>query len=342
MLELSSPQIAAKDAELWKSFIVRDIPGWRSKNIQSLGYDNWCYELYCKLKDDDRNEREQQEEQLRRALKQIDKKREASKPQILNKVVQEDVHRLPLFADGVLNPYANCSNTSIAGKQAAVSLRTAKGGTQIIRALRQQSRQAIQTKSLSTPFGATPSRFMPTKVINPSHTTTKGAPTIKMRMTQFENRESRGEKSLRLAIEAEQKEKEALERHKRVEMKKKRREQSVHNAFNRAAKPESRSLSPPESTPRRPKGPIIRPASRSPSRPPPGRAGSPPPQRTPSPFEMPDTIVATNGDGKAKSPTPTITLNDQQEKPSIPAYVLSASSRRPVSIFAPKPKRRVQ
>jgi hypothetical protein len=42
-----------------------------------------------------------------------------------------------------------------------------------------------------------------------------------------------------------------------------------------------------------------------------------------------------------KSPTPTITLNDDQEKPSIPVYVLPAARRRPVSIFAPKPKRRV-
>jgi hypothetical protein len=161
-----------------------------------------------------------------------------------------------------------------------------------------------------------------------------------MRMSQFENRESRGERSLRLAIEADQKQKEELERQKRVEMKKKRREQSVHNAFNRAAKPESRSLSPPEST-RRPKGLMIRPASRSPVRAPPARPGSPPPQRTPSPFETPDTTVATNEDGKAKSPTPTISLNDEQGKPSIPKYVLPAAHRRPVSIFAPKPKRRV-
>lgn len=332
-LELSSPQIAANDAELWKGFIVRDIPDWRSKNIQSLGFNNWCYELYCKLKEDEENEREQQEEQLRRAMKQIDKKREVNQSQILHRVVQEDVHRLPLFADGVRNPYANCSNTR---KQAPASLRTAKGGAQIIRALRQQSKQAVQAKTLVTPFGATPSRFMPTKAINEPYRNLT-SPTVKMRMSQFEDRESRGERSLRLAIEAEQKQKEESERQKRVEMKKKRREQSVHNAFNRAAKPESRSLSPPSGV-RRPK---IRPASRSPVRPPPARAGSPPPQRTPSPFETPDTTAVTNQDGKVKSPTPTITLNDDQEKPSIPVYVLPAARRRPVSIFAPKPKRRV-
>ena len=332
-LELSSPPIAANDAELWKGFVVRDIPDWKSKNVQSLGFNNWCYELYCKLKEDEENEREQQEEQLRRAMKQMDKKKEGNQSQILHRVVQEDVHRLPEYVDGLKNPLANRSNLRI---PTTASPRPAKGGGQIIRALRQQSRQAVQAKSLSTPFGATTSRFMPTKTTKePDRNPT--LPTVKMRMSHYENGESRGEKSLRLAIEAEKKEKEESERQKRVEMKKKRREQSVHNAFNRAAKPESRSLSPP-SVVRRPR---IRPASRSPVRPPPARAASPPPQRTSSPFEMPDAMAIDNQDGKAKSPTPTITLNDEQEKPAIPVFVLPAARRRPVSIFAPKPRRRV-
>lgn len=334
-LELTSPHIGANDAELWKSFIVRDIPDWKSKNIPSLGYDDWCYELYCKLKEDEENERQQQEDQLRRAMKQIDKKREANKSQILHKVVQQDVHRLPMFADGVRNPHAHSTNNR---KPASTSLRSAKGGAQIIRALRQQSKQAVQAKSLATPFGATPSRFTTTKTINQPQTKLT-SPTTKMRMSKFEDRESVGEKSLRLAIEAEQTAKEEKERQRRVELKKQRREQSVHNAFNRATNAESRSLSPPRLT-QQPRGSTIRPASRSPVRRPVAGAGQPPIQRNPSPLKSSD-LAVTEQPGKAEDPDPTIARKDQQEPASAPVHALPTPRRRPpVSIFAPKPKRR--
>jgi elongin-A len=368
-LELASPQIAANDAEIWRTFIRRDIPNWRSKIPDPNNISIFCYDVYCKLKDKEQREIEAQENQLRQALTQLDKKKEANKSHLLQKVVQLD--GLPDHNPNQPNLFA--SNRRHAAP--APSLRNAKDGTQIIRALRQQSRQAGQPKKFNKPFGATPIALPSTKSTG-----------VTITMTKYKGGESKGERSLRLALEAEQREK-AMARGSRREVKKIVRKERAQEASDQAKTapaqpsvpaptqahtsppaPTQAHTSPPSApqahTPRRPSIHSTPPRTTPPqsaylSPPPnphlprPREMKHTPPRRTPSPFKksaMPNSTPPQDTSPaelsrtlKSESPVPAITLNDEG-KPKIPVYVLPAAQRRgPVSIFAPKakPRRRV-
>ncbi|TVY13738.1 hypothetical protein LARI1_G008805 [Lachnellula arida] len=76
-IELRSPQIMGEDADLWRTFIARDIPNWASKSWEPKGPLEW-YELYCKYKKWQRKQIEKSEEILRNTMMGI-KKEQATK-----------------------------------------------------------------------------------------------------------------------------------------------------------------------------------------------------------------------------------------------------------------------
>jgi len=66
-IEVNSPHIRGEDAELWKAFIARDIPNWRSKNYAPKNPLKW-YEVYCKYKREQTEEIKRDEDILRNTM----------------------------------------------------------------------------------------------------------------------------------------------------------------------------------------------------------------------------------------------------------------------------------
>jgi elongin-A len=73
-IEVNSPQIKGEDAELWHSFIQRDIPNWKTKNYIPKNPTKW-YEVYLKYKKEQRKELERDEAVLRASLAELNKKK---------------------------------------------------------------------------------------------------------------------------------------------------------------------------------------------------------------------------------------------------------------------------
>lgn len=325
-LELVSPQIEANDSEMWIVFIRRDIPTWR-EHIGELKTDRITYDVYCELKKRDEQEREQQEEQLRQAFAKADQKKEANKSIILDKAIRDDENHT-YFVGG---KFRNLSGRTKDYKAAdfAPSLRNAKGG-QIIKALRKQSHQAMQQKKLSQPFGAKP--LAPPPTIH----------------------ETKGQRSLRMAMEVESRKKAEVERRKEVKKIVRKERAKETNTQSAPATPASQPTAHviPNRRPTPPQEAYLSPPP-NPNLPQPGdtpRKPSPPSERsTPSPFRSsvspfkkpttppvgPDPAAL---ERKSGSPIPQLALNEA-EKPKVPVYFVPAAARRPVSIFAPKPKR---
>lgn len=66
-IEVNSPHIRGEDAELWKAFIARDIPNWRTKNYAPKNPLKW-YEVYCKYKKEQTEEIKRDEDILRNTM----------------------------------------------------------------------------------------------------------------------------------------------------------------------------------------------------------------------------------------------------------------------------------
>jgi elongin-A len=83
VIETSSPQIRGEDAELWKAFIARDIPNWKSKNYVPKNPQNW-YKIYLKYKREKEEELARDQEQLRIAMSGLQKKKETNVSRIVD------------------------------------------------------------------------------------------------------------------------------------------------------------------------------------------------------------------------------------------------------------------
>ena len=73
-IETSSPQIKGEDAELWMTFIRRDIPNWKDKNYAPKNPTKW-YEIYCRYKKELRKELEKDEQELKARMAELNKKK---------------------------------------------------------------------------------------------------------------------------------------------------------------------------------------------------------------------------------------------------------------------------
>ena len=352
-LEFHSPQIADKDAEIWKLFINRDIPNSHDKMAEPKNRASFCYEVYRELKDREEQELKKDQEQLRQAFMQHEMHKEANKSNIIDKVVAPNVRRLPKYADGRPNPLAGKSSTH------APTLRNAKGGQQIIRALRNQTRQAVQQKKHANPraMGRVPESY------------------IKERAEEMKEEKKKAEMERRLASREVRRKvegvagesgngEEMVEGFKKIGVPSNRREvkEVVRRArardTTRQAAATPMAIDPPTSTTPA-SGPITPPARRP--TPPKEAYLSPPsnpilsdrgslritePSRamglhmaTTSPTKTPKGPDPAALERKSGSPIPEVTLNGS-EKPNVPVHFQPASTRRPPpSIFAPKPKK---
>lgn len=138
-IEINSPHIADHDAELWKAFIVRDIPDWENKIMEPKNPRSW-WKVYRKLIKEERRAKEEQEEQLLATLTGIDKKKEANQAQIVQKVIPQQT-RGQAFAYGVRRTDVNSW-----GQQRTPALQNAKKGKDILSAIRKQVSNAQQQK----------------------------------------------------------------------------------------------------------------------------------------------------------------------------------------------------
>jgi len=137
-IEERSPHIADADAELWRAFIARDIPGWETKILTPKNPRSW-WKVYKKLIREEGRAKEEQEEQLRLAMGGLEKKREVNQAKFVGKVIQEPHSRGKAFVDGVPNPKANSW-----GIVREPALRNAKRGRDVLNAIRKQSSNAAR------------------------------------------------------------------------------------------------------------------------------------------------------------------------------------------------------
>jgi hypothetical protein len=343
-LELNSPQIADKDAEIWKHFINRDIPNWHDKLAEPNSRKSFCYEVYRELKDREEQELEQSQLQLFQAFMQCEMTKEANKANIVDKVVAPKVSRLPKYADGRPNPLAGKSSTY------APSLRNAKSGQQIIQSLRNQTRQAVQQKRRADPKGMIMTRVPDSRI-------KAEAQRIK-EQNRHEEIDSRLIGSgIRSRVPGEETSQEILKKRREVKTAV-RRERTKEATTRQVDATTPMDVSPPASTARA--SVHSTPSARRPTLPqeahlsPPSKAiltdressGVTGPGRamgvhmaTYWPGKKPVGPDPAALERKSSSPIPDLTLNDN-EKPNISAYTPTAATRRPPpSIFAPKPKK---
>ena len=138
-LETQSPHIADADAELWRAFIARDIPAWQSKLVEPANPRSW-WKVYKKLMKEEKRATEEVEERLSAAMGGLSKKREENQAKFVGKVIAQPVTRGPCFVDGVPNPRVN--NWGMMKEPS--SLKTAKGGRQVLNAIRRQGSSAAR------------------------------------------------------------------------------------------------------------------------------------------------------------------------------------------------------
>jgi elongin-A len=87
-VEINSPHIRGEDAELWRAFIARDIPNWRTKNYSPKNPLKW-YEVYCRYKKEQREEIKRDEDILRNTMMGLNRDKQTH----VSKVV--DLRSLP-------------------------------------------------------------------------------------------------------------------------------------------------------------------------------------------------------------------------------------------------------
>ncbi|KAK5115520.1 hypothetical protein LTR62_001179 [Meristemomyces frigidus] len=87
-IETKSPQIADADAELWKSFIARDVPNWQSKIFEPANPRSW-HKVYAKLMRAEKRLQERSVKQLEAAMGGITKAKEAKAITFLDTIIQE-------------------------------------------------------------------------------------------------------------------------------------------------------------------------------------------------------------------------------------------------------------
>lgn len=156
-IETNSPQIKGEDAELWRTFIKRDIPNWASKNYAPKNPTKW-YEVYCKYKKEQRKDIERDEEILRNTMLGIKKQKET----MVSKVV--DLRTLPKVPK---DPRMLANNGGVPlGKKAGAarlppnsltwnggSKTKMKDGKGVLNRARREAREISMRSKLVTPTG---------------------------------------------------------------------------------------------------------------------------------------------------------------------------------------------
>lgn len=137
-IEKNSPHIADADAELWRTFIARDIPQWEDKILEPKNPRSW-WKVYRKLIREEEQAKEEQEKILEEAMSGVKKAREEHRTQIVGKVIpqQGGARSRAAFVDGQPNPHAGSGWGGAAARTPA--LQNAKKGKDFIAAMRKQS-----------------------------------------------------------------------------------------------------------------------------------------------------------------------------------------------------------
>ncbi|KAI6811172.1 hypothetical protein KC340_g17499 [Hortaea werneckii] len=142
-IEQNSPHIGDADAELWRSFIARDIPNWQEKIIEPKNPRSW-WKVHRKLVREEERAKEEQEAQLAAAMSGIKQEKDANRAQYVQKVIPQGSSRGKAFIDGQPNPSVSTGWGGIR----VPSLKNAKRGPDALAAIRKQSSQAAKDKGI--------------------------------------------------------------------------------------------------------------------------------------------------------------------------------------------------
>ncbi|KAK5137989.1 hypothetical protein LTR08_005786 [Meristemomyces frigidus] len=142
-LEQASPHIADANAELWRAFIARDIPGWEDKIIEPKNPRSW-WKVYRKLIREEQLAKEEQEKELEAAMSGLSRDRQANKAMFVSKVIPQQgaSKSRQAFVDGQPNPHMG------GGARTTPALQNAKRGKDVVAAIRRQSALAARAKGI--------------------------------------------------------------------------------------------------------------------------------------------------------------------------------------------------
>ncbi|TKA23123.1 hypothetical protein B0A50_07153 [Salinomyces thailandicus] len=143
-IEEKSSHIADADAELWRSFIARDIPNWQDKIVEPKNPRSW-WKVYRKLMREEERAKEEDDAKLAAAMSGAKQEKNANRAQFVSKVLPEvGPGTRPAFLDGNPNPYYHKQS----GITKVPALKNAKRGTDVLAALKKQSAQAAKDRSI--------------------------------------------------------------------------------------------------------------------------------------------------------------------------------------------------
>ncbi|KAJ8071721.1 hypothetical protein OCU04_002037 [Sclerotinia nivalis] len=155
IIELNSPQIKGEDAELWKAFIARDIPNWRTKNYVPRDPTKW-YEVYQKYKTEHEVEIARDRENLKNSMNALQQRKQDH----VSKFV--DIRALPKIPRdyGMRPNNGGVPLTKGRGLQGAApsslswgsgSRTKMKDGTSVLTRARREAKEMSQRSKLNTP-----------------------------------------------------------------------------------------------------------------------------------------------------------------------------------------------
>lgn len=157
-IQEQNPGFAEHTGEIWQRLIKRDIPNWESRILYPKNQASW-YKVYRKLEREDRKRKEESEANLLAAMKDWEKKKETNKTTYIEQTVRAGPKIPVLHYPGQpgWSPTGEPSNrrwgTSVGPGAGNRALKTAKTGSQMLKAIRQQSTAASRQRSIAQPTG---------------------------------------------------------------------------------------------------------------------------------------------------------------------------------------------
>ncbi|CAD6454157.1 621f1d06-ee27-4f2a-b3d5-fa61f4fbaad7 [Sclerotinia trifoliorum] len=155
IIELNSPQIKGQDAELWRAFIARDIPNWRTKNYVPRDPTKW-YEVYQRYKNEHEVEIARDRENLKNSMNALKQRKQDHVSKFVDIRALPKIPRdygmrpnnggVPLTKGRGLQGAAPSSLTWGAGSRTKM-----KDGTSVLTRARREAKEMSQRSKLSTP-----------------------------------------------------------------------------------------------------------------------------------------------------------------------------------------------
>ncbi|KAF2721011.1 hypothetical protein K431DRAFT_83855 [Polychaeton citri CBS 116435] len=153
VIQNQNPGLADNTAHLWRNFIKRDIPNWEARLLRPKNPQLW-WKVYRKLEKEEQKRKADSEAQLLAKMKELEQKKESNKTTFINQTLRVGPKIPQVYYEGQERPRARASSTentwSTGGPgTGSRALKKAKTGSQMMKALRQQSNAASKQRTMA-------------------------------------------------------------------------------------------------------------------------------------------------------------------------------------------------